>query len=142
MGGYGAIKLALRYYDLFGTAISLAGGVNKPSQPVSHPIFGDHVRDRDFRYSENLTYLAEQALSRFPAERPGLILDCGLNDPLLESNTQFSNHLNFMGYSHSFINRPGHHTWPYFARSLKASLTLIPASLHLHEVPKLPQFTP
>ena len=122
MGGFGAIKIALRHYKLFGTAISLAGGLAKPSQPGSHPIFGEYERDIAFRHRENLSYLAEQALCRFPSERPRLILDCGLEDPLIESNQHFSDHLNFLGYAHDFTTRRGHHTWPYFERGLQASL--------------------
>lgn len=122
MGGYGALKLALKHPDTFACAVSHSGALDIPARGGSHPVFGDAVTDADFRRHENLSWLAEQALCRPPIERPRLFLDCGLSDPLLSVNRNFTDHLNFMGYGHVYREMPGHHTWPYWDRAFKTML--------------------
>jgi S-formylglutathione hydrolase FrmB len=87
-----------------------------------HTIFGCAAEHADIRRRENPFWLAEQALCRPPVERPRLFLDCGLDDPLLAVNRQFSEHLNYMGYGHTYRELPGHHTWPYWDRAFKTIL--------------------
>jgi len=122
MGGYGAIKLALKHPELFSCAASHSGAMDIAARGGSHPVFGDEVKDADFRRHESLSWLAEQALCRPPIERPRLYFDCGLNDPLLAANREFSDHLNFMGYGHTYRELPGYHTWPYWDRAFKTIL--------------------
>ncbi len=127
MGGYGAIKLALKHHQLFLTAFSSSGAVEKPMQPKISPIFGDPEKDLGFRRAESLATLCEHALSRYPVERPFLFLDCGLKDPLLEANQNYANHLRFIGYPYEYTEMVGWHTWPYFDRALK---NVLPKILH------------
>jgi len=129
MGGYGAVKLALKYPRLFSLAVSHSGALEKPRQPEPHPVFGDPQADAAFRLSENPFWLAEQAMCRFPTERPRLYLDCGLNDELLEANRRFHDHLTFIGYRHTYQEMPGYHTWPYWNRAIRTVLPEVAAAL-------------
>jgi putative tributyrin esterase len=129
MGGYGAVKLALKYPHLFSAAVSHSGALEAPMRPSVHSVFGDPQIDSAFRRRENPFWLAEQALCRFPTERPRLHLDCGLSDPLLEENRRFSEHLNFLGFGHDYRELPGHHTWPYWDRAFRTILPVIAAEL-------------
>ena len=122
MGGYGAVKIALKYPHMFSVAVSHSGAFEKMQTKKVHPVFGDPEADRTMRQRENLVWLAEQALSRWPTERPHLYLDCGTEDPLLESNRRFVDHLNFIGYPCSYRELPGQHTWPYWDRAFKTVL--------------------
>jgi S-formylglutathione hydrolase FrmB len=122
MGGYGAVKLALKHPDLFACAASHSGAMDIMARWDVHPVFGDVEADAEFRRRENVSWLAEQALCGPPTERPRLFLDCGLNDPLLEANRRFSDHLNFIGYGHTYRELPGHHTWPYWDRAFRTVL--------------------
>ncbi len=122
MGGYGAVKLALKHSDLFGTAFSHSGALEKPMQSKFSPVFGDPEIDLRFRRTESLTTLTEQALCRLPTERPYLCIDCGIKDNLLESNRNFVNHLRFVGYPHEYDELVGYHTWPYFDRAFRTVL--------------------
>ena len=106
MGGYGAIKIALKYPKLFSVAVSHSGALDITSRIGWHPVFGDAERDAAFRRGENPLWLAEQALSRPIVERPTLMLDCGASDPLVHANRAFSDHLNFIGYGHTYVE-PG-----------------------------------
>jgi S-formylglutathione hydrolase FrmB len=129
MGGYGAVKLALKYPQWFALAVSHSGALEKPRVPEPHPVFGDPVTDAALRRAENPFWLAEQALSRFPIVRPRLYLDCGLSDELLAVNRRFHDHLRFIGYHHTYLEMPGHHTWPYWNRALRTALPTIAKAL-------------
>ncbi len=125
MGGYGAMKLALRHTHLFSLGISHSGSLERPLMPELHPVFGDPDTDLSFRRRESLPYLIEQALCVYPLERPSLLFDCGLSDPFLELNRRFRDHLQFLGYGHEYIEMPGHHTWPYWERALRRVLPTV-----------------
>ena len=122
MGGYGAVKLALKYPRHFPIAFSHSGAFDITLRPDRHPVFGEPDNDASFRRRENPAWLAEQALCRLPLERPKLYLDCGASDPLLEANRGFSSHLNYIGYGHTYREMPGHHTWPYWDRAFRTVL--------------------
>ena len=124
MGGYGAVKIALKHWKLFSLAVGHSGAYEKPNIPEVHPVFGDPQRDAAFRKAENPIALAELALCRWPAERPYLYLDCGADDFLIETNRRFKDHLNFVGYPHAYHEMPGQHTWPYWDRAFR---TILPA---------------
>lgn len=124
MGGYGALKIALKHTGMFGLAISSSGSVEEPSTPDRHPVFGDPIADAALRRRENIFALAEEALCRFPTERPQFFIDCGLSDELLDANRRLHAHLDYIGYGHSYRELPGHHTWPYWDRALR---TILPA---------------
>jgi putative tributyrin esterase len=138
MGGYGAIKIALKYPLLFSVAISHSGSLERPMTTAWHPVFGDPESDISRRRRENLFWLAEQSLCRFPTERPRLHFDCGLSDGLLEANRRFSDHLNFLGYSHTYLEMPGHHTWPYWDRAFRTILPTIAKELGLSRAEPAP----
>jgi S-formylglutathione hydrolase FrmB len=122
MGGYGAVKLALKHPVAFRVAVSHSGALDITSRPEPHAVFGDAAAHAAERRLEDPRWLAEQALSRPPAERPQLFLDCGAADPLAVVNRTFSDHLNFIGYGHTYREMPGHHTWPYWDRAFRTVL--------------------
>ena len=122
MGGYGAIKLALKHPHLFLRAFSHSGAF-EATRKETHPVFGDPQTHASFRRAENPFALAELALCRLPTERPRLSLDCGLQDELvLETNRRFHQHLNFIGYLHTYQETRGYHSWPYWDRAFRAAI--------------------
>ncbi len=122
MGGYGAIKLALKYPELFRHALAFSGAFNVTRNPEPHPVFGDPVNDRALRRANDLYSLAEEALCRFPTDRPQISFNCGTEDPFLEASRAFHQHLQFIGYGHTYWEEKGQHTWPYWNRALKRAL--------------------
>lgn len=125
MGGYGAVKNALKRPDLFSLAISHSGSLEKSLTPEYHPVFGDPQADIKLRRAESPAYLAEQALCEFPTRRPLILMDCGTGDPFLEASRAFHNHLQFLGYPHEYSETRGRHTWPYWDRALRNALPKI-----------------
>ncbi len=134
MGGYGAIKLALKHPKLFSLALSHSGAFDVTQIPEVHSIFGDREQNAAFRRSESVYWLAEQALCRFPSERPRLLFDCGIDDHLLGASQSFHQHLNFVGYQHDYNEMPGHHTWPYWDRAVR---TILPKAAEMLGVARL-----
>jgi S-formylglutathione hydrolase FrmB len=129
MGGFGAVKTALKYPHLFSVGVSHSGAFEKTREAKPHHVFGDPQANAAMRHAENPFALAELAMSRFPTERPRLHLDCGLEDPLLEGNRRFKDHLTFIGYPHSYQEMPGRHTWPYWDRALRMILPVVAQEL-------------
>lgn len=122
MGGYGAVKLALKFPELFISANGHSGAydVTDSSEraqqiPEWRQIFGDSpVGGKDDVFA-----LAQ----RCPAsERPAVRIDCGLDDFLLEANRRFHEHLVALGYAHEYVEFPGAHTWDYWDVHVREAL--------------------
>jgi putative tributyrin esterase len=123
MGGYGALHLALRFPERFGTAISLSGALtcfhvesDRPAEPnspedrlraLARRIYGAELQSK----AGDLFALAESLPA---AKRPALRIDCGTDDFLLAANRQFHAHLERIGYEHEYAEYPGGHTWDYW----------------------------
>ncbi|MDW8206366.1 MAG: alpha/beta hydrolase-fold protein [Chloroherpetonaceae bacterium] len=122
MGGYGAVKIALKHTHLFSLAVSHSGAFDEPHRPEPHPVFGDPQTQAHLRMQESVYAQAELALCRYPVDRPRLMLDCGQDDPLLPASRRFKDHLTFIGYLHTYREMPGHHTWPYWDRAFRTAL--------------------
>lgn len=122
MGGYGAVKLALKHPKLFSLAFSHSGALDVTQISEARSIFGDREQNAAFRRSESVYWLAEQALCRFPSERPRLLIDCGVDDESIDASRNFHQHLTFVGYQHRYSEMPGHHTWPYWDRAVRTIL--------------------
>lgn len=129
MGGYGAIRLALKHPGVFSCAASHGGALDRMLRSDVHPVFGDPVLHAAFRKEQSPVWLVEQLLCRFPVQRPGMFLDCALSDPLLEVNRSFSDHLTFLGYHHHYSEAIGHHTWPYWNRAFRTILPAVAAHI-------------
>ncbi|MGI8810923.1 MAG: alpha/beta hydrolase [Pyrinomonadaceae bacterium] len=122
MGGYGAIKIALKYGDLFSFAGSFSGAFEAPSwsdqfppanweeyRPSISRVFGD----------EGSTTRIENDLYKIVAESdtddlPEIYFDCGLNDGFLAANRELSRLMMERDMPHRFEVLPGGHDWDYW----------------------------
>jgi len=116
MGGYGAMKLALKHPDLFCAAVSHSGAVGLASRPLGGdeewvrewvPVFGENPQGGP----EDVFALAERADR---ATLPALRIDCGVDDFLVEDNRRFHRHLESLGIPHEYAEFPGGHSWDYW----------------------------
>ena len=110
MGGYGAIKLGLKYPEIFGSAVSHSGALDITAllqahdMPDMHAIYGEQVKpDEDCL-----------ALAARPGPKPALRIDCGVDDFLIEQNRRFHAHLASLNIPHEYAEFPGEHTWDYW----------------------------
>lgn len=107
MGGYGALALGLRRPDLFRSIHSMSGalGWNRKEEREFQRIFGEDLEDSQY----NLKNL-------FNKENEGskILLDCGVEDFLIEENRGFAKYLTERGIEHTYREHPGAHTWDYW----------------------------
>jgi putative tributyrin esterase len=133
MGGYGAIKLALKYPELYRFVGALSPAVDAPSRPFSikrvsqyrhyASIFGawgsSTRRDND-------PFVLARRID--PGEVPFIYLTCGEQEGLLPSNRQFAALLAQRGFHFEFHPGPGGHDWNQWNNRLSDLF----ASLSLH----------
>jgi S-formylglutathione hydrolase FrmB len=124
MGGFGALKLALKHLDLYCAASSLSGFFDlqdysrwyaDPSMEELEQIFGGPY----LKSPDNVYRLAEKADK---ATLPAIRFDCGLSDDTLESNRRFHGHLESLGIIHTYAEHPGGHNWDYWDLHIQETL--------------------
>ena len=141
MGGYGAIKLGLKYHSLFSIAASMSGALEIPEIPDSelgdpkdvpfisiHEAFGPE--NSEARKANALPTLLEAA----GADAPFIYLDCGTDDAtpgLYAANLQFRELLQQKKIPHEYRERPGIHNWDEWDHQIQGVLRLIAERWHL-----------
>ena len=129
MGGYGALKLALKRPELFAFAASMSGALNaarivestgEPAfeelLPSLREVFGD---DRSATRIENdLFAIARKIGAEAAAAMPYIYFDCGCEDGFLEVNRSFAALLGEKNMAFEYREIPGGHDWDYWDRRL------------------------
>jgi putative tributyrin esterase len=126
MGGYGALKWALRQPERFAAAVSLSGALDlayiqefdlRPHIRELVPrVFGDRqVRGGD----EDLLHLIETVE---PATLPRLFLRCGTEDHLVKQNERFVAAATAAGVALDAGFGPGEHAWQYWDDQIQVAL--------------------
>jgi S-formylglutathione hydrolase FrmB len=128
MGGYGALKLALKHPDLFCSVNGQSGCYRVVKDLIDHgewpgyPQLTPELR-RIFGQNPSLDNdpftLAQQVA---PAQRPAIRLDCGTEDPLIQQSRDFHAHLEQLGVDHEYQEYPGTHDWFYWEAHLRETL--------------------
>ena len=128
MGGFGAIKLALKHPDLFCAAASHSGALWRASELKEYRgselqrVFGENPAGG----ADDIYALAEL----LPCDhRPALRFDCGTEDYLLEPNRAFHAHLERHDISHEYSEFPGAHDWAYWDEHVREAITFFAAVL-------------
>jgi enterochelin esterase-like enzyme len=113
MGGYGAVKFALKYPDLFSSVAAFAGGfrsaeemltgANRAPREIMRRIFADDPAR--FRAEETRTLARSRADS--VRGRLGIKLLVGSDDFLLPNNRLFKQALEEAGLAHEYTEIPG-----------------------------------
>ncbi|MEN9323452.1 MAG: Carbohydrate esterase family 1 [Bacteroidota bacterium] len=128
MGGHGALYLSSKHAELFCAAGSMSGVVDmnlmlspdnlERTKNLLTPLFGDEVLLPE-TYAR---YAIMGKLDLLKANKMPLILDCGVDDFLLESNREFHRRLVYSKIPHDYTERPGAHTWEYWSNALPYQL--------------------
>lgn len=116
MGGYGAVKLALKYPDLFCAAVSHSGAVDFATRDFS----ADDDWGKEWRSvlgqapkgGPDDCYALAEKIDR--TKLPALRIDCGVDDFLIDSNRAFHAHLTALDIPHEYEEHPGEHNWDYW----------------------------
>lgn len=132
MGGFGAIKLALKHHEAFVSATSHSGALemvrdSAEGQRLS-PEFATIFGARPAGGAEDPFGLVE----RIDHGRiPWLRLDCGTDDFLLEQNRAFHRHLGSLHVPHEYEEFPGGHDWAYWDRHVQEAIAFHTRHLRL-----------
>ena len=150
MGGLGAISLAFAYPDVFAAAASHSGVVspmllprapNAASSAMRHattrteleaasrgrwnamsPAFG---KDTIGWAARDPARIAVRVLNQKTANLPRVLIDCGVDDALLDQNRDLHVALQRLGVSHQYAEWPGAHTWDYWRAHVPQSLDFL-----------------
>ncbi|MGS0687306.1 alpha/beta hydrolase [Nakamurella sp. GG22] len=132
MGGYGALKWALREPGRFAAAASMSGALDVAALQQLEELRTD-VDDRVFGgrsvagTPDDLFWL----IDRFDtADAPALSVSCGTEDPLLESNRRCVSALRAKGIPVDSSFSPGTHEWGYWDREIERLLGWLPLTIN------------
>jgi S-formylglutathione hydrolase FrmB len=121
MGGHGALFLALRHPEIFGACGSMSGGVDLRSSKNKYDLakrIGDTVK-----YKNNWdNYSVVNLIEKYHKDSLAIIIDCGVNDQFYADNKRLHEKMLRLKIPHDYIERPGGHTWSYWANSIQYQL--------------------
>lgn len=129
MGGYGAMKLGLKFPQIFGSVASHSGVLDVRNTyqnsfwPELKAIYGDAVLPDDDCMS----------LATRPGKKPALYFDCGTEDFLLQQNRDFHQLLTKLRVRHTYHEYAGAHSWEYWDAHVTGALQFHMKQFGLYE---------
>lgn len=126
MGGYGAVKLALKYPALYAFSGSLSGALDAAQnldtlRPEFRPklveVFG---KEGSRTRAENDVFLLLDAPHK--SAYPYFYLACGTGDYFLSTNRAFALQLSSRAIAYQYHETPGGHEWEYWDGALQPML--------------------
>jgi S-formylglutathione hydrolase FrmB len=127
MGGHGALSLAAKHPDLYGSASSLSGILDIAAHPKNwslDKILGKQPENLDRWKASSVYYLAD----RFTTAGVALLFDTGVKDETgaVDDARRLHTKLEELGVEHIYHEFPGKHDWKYWGEH-------IPEHLDFHE---------
>jgi S-formylglutathione hydrolase FrmB len=121
MGGHGALYLALRHPDVFGAAGSMSGGVDLRPFPMEWDI-AKRIGDAQ-TYAVNWNERSIVTMVGHPLSQPvSMMIECGTGDFFYQVNLQLHDKMLDLKIPHDYVERPGSHTWSYWANAIEYQL--------------------
>jgi len=118
MGGHGALYIAIRDKNLFGSAGSMSGGVDLRSSPKLFDI-SKRIGSIETNLDEWDNRSVVNMVSSLKNNELNLILDCGVSDFYYQINAGLHRRLLSLKIDHDYIERPGEHNWAYWTNSIQ-----------------------
>ncbi len=122
MGGYGAMKIGLKYPHLFRSVAAHSGCYALLREPVRDDLGPELQRiygTETARRENDPFWLAEQL---DPGQAPAIRFDCGTDDFLIDHNRAFHEHLTELGIEHEYEEFPGGHEWAYWDEHVREAV--------------------
>ncbi|MBO0356549.1 esterase family protein [Hymenobacter sp. BT186] len=127
MGGHGALYLSGRHPELFAAAGSMSGALDisvsnrrlnpeedKNRRALFEPILGPEGPHPNLYDANSVVGMTDKLYTNgLP-----LIIDCGVDDFLIEINREVHRRLIYNHTPHDYTERPGAHTWEYWQNAL------------------------
>jgi len=126
MGGHGAMYLAARHPDVYCAAGTMSGAIDL--NPVNWGVTPEYKKQLEDLLTGIIglsgttpnyaSYSVLQMTDKLKANGLKLIIDCGVDDLLIEPNRELHRRLVYNKTDHDYTERPGGHTWEYWQNSL------------------------
>lgn len=124
MGGHGALYLAVRNPEVYFGAGSMSGPVNLAGLKQANLV--KSIEALIGILPESQTELHERSVvnmvPQLAAANLKLIIDCGVKDAFIDDNRKLHSLLLDAGVPHDYLERPGGHTWSYWAQAFEPHL--------------------
>ena len=137
MGGYGALKFAMKYNDLFSACVAFSPGIFTDEEITYMPdsiygildgIYGNNLKGQ-LRINENWKNNSPLHLAKtIPQDKLKTVrfyIDCGDDDFLYRGNSDLHILMRNLKISHEYRVRDGGHNWKYWRDGLPAGLSFI-----------------
>lgn len=115
MGGYGAMRLGLKYLDRFSSIYAHSSAFH------IHEVLDQDLVDTSIADAD-VFHLAEALAGR--DDLPAIAFDCGTEDRLIDTNRRFHEHLQALNIGHHYAEYPGDHDWDYWDEHVVEALAL------------------
>lgn len=143
MGGYGALKIAMKHHTMFGSCVALSAAVYTDDQVIN---FGQKRFDGTFGFlfgeglegnnrltehwkNENPLHIVDtKELTDLNSVR--FYIDCGDDDWLGDGNWELHKKMRTKGIKHEYRVRNGGHQWSYWRTGLADALEYITTRFH------------
>lgn len=117
MGGHGALWLAIRHKDIFGSAGATSGGVDIRPFPKNWNMANMLGSLEEFPERWD-SHTVATAIDNLQPGELNIIFDCGTDDFFYPVNCRLDSTLNARGIFHTYITNPGAHTASYWRKSI------------------------
>ena len=127
MGGHGALYLSTRHPELYCAAGSMSGALDLNTDNWRIPpefsqriksgwvqLLGTDTTSAGPYFTNSVVNMAD----KMKTNHLKLIIDCGVDDFLIETNRELHRRLVYNKTPHDYIERPGGHTWEYWQNAL------------------------
>lgn len=126
MGGYGALKLALRHPDRYAGAVGMSSVADIKHWCRTNPgreferIYG---KNPDFANNDEDLFPLAAKVAAMP-NPPKIMTVCGTEDFLYEPNQEFRKHMEALKYpGYKYMEGPGVHNWAFWDEWVKTALS-------------------
>ncbi len=117
MGGHGALWLAIRNPEIFGSAGSTSGGVDITPFPNNWNL-AEMLGRRDDNPELWRAHTVSAAVDTLTPGRLNIVFDCGTEDFFYPVNCELDAKMNSRKIPHEFFTMPGAHNNEYWSRSI------------------------
>lgn len=120
MGGYGALKIALKENKSFCAGAGLSSVADIRTEMFSEHLTRCAGKEKYFSDDADLFALIEQKEKE--EQKPRLYMWCGVEDFLYEDNVRLMNHIKMFNYDYTYEEGQGNHSWDFWDKKIKCVL--------------------
>ena len=117
MGGFGSLKIGIKYTERFKAVSALSAITNLKQMEL----FVEEGLE-NYKQKEVTDEDVYETILQNKDHLPPLYFDCGDKDPLLVFNRDLHSRLLAGGIAHVYKEHPGGHEWPYWEKHISESL--------------------